>query len=201
MTLCNLVILGNALDFRTYSAPNQEEDVEATILQKDRMEKYDLNNIEREERHEMILVRGMCVHLLIWLSCNYEVINTRNGSTVEAYDRFYLGKLAAAILAYKELASKQQVIGAPHCTSKMLRAQLTNALSIWVGSYNTFLEQLKNGVSGLDYGGKAQFLTIRKREEPRNPGGRFIFILNIGLFLTYSSGLRDSVSKSRHDTI
>ena len=65
--LAILVILGNVLDFRTYSAPNQGEADEASAAQTTLMNTGDINAIPNNERIAYCYARGVALHILSWL--------------------------------------------------------------------------------------------------------------------------------------
>lgn len=186
LSLCNLVILGNVLDHRTYSAPNQDAEDEATETQEQRIQNYDLNDIERTERDEMILARGVSIHLLKWVVATLRITNTETGNhvSIDSIIRLYLGKQAAAILKYKQLAwnpvdPEERVYGAPHCTPHNLEVQLENALDTYPGALAAYEECKGNFDDSLDYGPKALLYSVETRGEPQLLDGREIFSLII----------------------
>ncbi|KAF8873911.1 hypothetical protein CPB84DRAFT_1853838 [Gymnopilus junonius] len=168
LSLCNLVILGNALDHRTYSAPGQKPHEKASMTQKMLMDQYDLNDIDVGERLEMIFARGLCVHILMWFEANYEIAHIDGDKRVRNCVSYYLGKQAASIVSYKGLACPQghdPLIGAPHCTLDMLEAQVENALLVWEGAEKSYHSRHIDR-NHLDYGPNATFYRVVKRQKP-----------------------------------
>src|ERR1700678_413344 len=77
MSLATVNFLGNILDFRTYSAPNQEEDEVASDKQKNLLWKYDRCNITGDERSAMCYARGVAVVICDWISKHSAIIETQ----------------------------------------------------------------------------------------------------------------------------
>ncbi|KAF9521617.1 hypothetical protein CPB83DRAFT_841121 [Crepidotus variabilis] len=64
LSLCNLVVLGNVLDFRTYSAPNQHECAPADSRQAELMDVHDQNNIPWDKRMSYCYGRGVAITIM-----------------------------------------------------------------------------------------------------------------------------------------
>ncbi len=125
VALCLIVILGNVLDFRTYSAPNQKEGEKVTSDQRSLMQLYDRNDIPGNERLAICYARGVALHMVKWVrSCC--IIRDVAGEIVEDLPSIYLVEILNALLAYKERADKDELQGAPHCTMELLDMQVSN---------------------------------------------------------------------------
>lgn len=67
LTLCNMGILFNVLDSRTYGTPGQSY---IDIL---RIDKYDYNTIPEDDRRQFIYARGISLELIDWLNSRWIV--------------------------------------------------------------------------------------------------------------------------------
>ncbi|KAF8896910.1 hypothetical protein CPB84DRAFT_1848087 [Gymnopilus junonius] len=104
----DILWFGNILDFHTYSAPNQSAEEPATPAQKYLMMQYDCNDIPK----------------------TYCVITSLAGEVIQDLPAEYLCRQVSALLSYKKAAMKEgKVKGAPHCTVKLLKCQVDNALA------------------------------------------------------------------------
>lgn len=128
LSLCNLLILGNVLDFRTYSAPNQKSQDEVNIPGLMLMEHFDRSNIKKEERLSMMFSRGIALELLRWVR-DFCVVESPDGDVIQDLPSRYICQQVAALLRYKEEAEHLKIIGAPHCTLELLKKQVNNAVS------------------------------------------------------------------------
>lgn len=146
------------------------------------MANYDVNDIDYAERLEMIFARGICIHLLQWFEAHYEIVYIENPSDrVGSCAGYYLGKQAAALLFYKELAcpaTGKSVVGAPHCTPGMLKSQLENILPLWEGATRSY-ESPHIDRARLDYGPKANLYKPIKRDVAGYWPGQFALIQTI----------------------
>lgn len=125
ISLCVLIILGNVLDFRTYSAPNSHHTRPLTKDQKRLIKKFDLNAIPMDERLVICYCRGAALHLFAWIrECC--VIYGPDGSVVEDLPSLFLVKICKALIRYKGIAEAGKYVGAPHCSLDMLISQIHN---------------------------------------------------------------------------
>ncbi|PPQ83530.1 hypothetical protein CVT25_006959 [Psilocybe cyanescens] len=127
LSLCNLVVLGNVLDFRTYSAPNQKAGDDLDPHQRSLMEMYDRNNIPKQERFCILYARGIALELMGWVREFCEVKSPK-GDIIPDLPSEYMCRQLAALLKYKAQAEQEGIVGAPHCTPEMLRKQVQNVL-------------------------------------------------------------------------
>lgn len=65
LTLCNMGILFNVLDSRTYGMPGQ------SYIDTLRMEQYDYNPISDDDRRKFVYGRGLSLELVQWLSSRW----------------------------------------------------------------------------------------------------------------------------------
>ncbi|KAJ3493289.1 hypothetical protein NLJ89_g11055 [Agrocybe chaxingu] len=127
LTVCNLNILGNVLDFRTYSTPNESSDRPATEAQRLLLLTSDVNNIPPEERAHMRYARGMALEVLRWARSQFE---TRFNLAVVDLPSIYLEHQCRGIVQYKRMVEKGNYEGAPNCTLIGLTAQVKNVLAL-----------------------------------------------------------------------
>src|SRR6267378_3456159 len=122
IAFCFLVILGNVLDFRTYTNGIGEPLEEAG--------EQDQNGITLEERVNIFQARGVCLELLSWWESNYRV--TKPATTYSIGDAALTTCLivsqAAALLKYKKCTEKNGWEGAPGCTVALLSLQIENII-------------------------------------------------------------------------
>jgi len=124
---CTLAILGNVLDFRTYSAPNQLEDHPMTNAQQQLWKVFDQNHIPGDERMAICYARGIALAVFRWIrGCC--IVKTSEGEVLEDLPSKHMVQLLDALLAYKSKAGVQKLQGAPHCASWMLKAQVLNVV-------------------------------------------------------------------------
>jgi len=125
--LCNILILSNVLDERTYWPSGTA--------------------IPLTERYTIAYARGLCLWLLdaldqlfilatvgseaILATVGSEAIFTDNLMSVRSIAAKFLAQQSAAVLNYKQVAEKNRMRGALHCTSSKLRQQLEGCLTIW----------------------------------------------------------------------
>jgi hypothetical protein len=63
LTLCNMGILFNVLDTRTYGTPGQ------SYIDSLRIDQYDYNTIPDDDRRKFVYARGLSLELVHWLNC------------------------------------------------------------------------------------------------------------------------------------
>jgi hypothetical protein len=143
IAFCFLVILGNVLDFRTYTNGIGEPLEEAG--------EQDKNGITLEERVNIFQARGVCLELLRWWESNYRVTNpaTIYSTGGAALTTRLIVSQAGALLRYKECADKDGREGAPGCTVASLTLQIENVISILPGGPREW-ERMHNSPSGVD---------------------------------------------------
>lgn len=125
VTLCNAVILSNALDGRTYQAAELGSDSGPGV-----------NSMPTEERLGCIYARGKCVDLLNWIGGSYGL---RDPATQENEPCFpmmaaYFRQQTSAIRGYKISGERDGIWGsdtALHCSEAELSDQLKMALDIF----------------------------------------------------------------------
>ena len=124
-TFCNLIILQNVLDPLTYIYSHQGNISDLTEDQIKTMDLYDFNAMSLHDRRRATYARGLCKHLISWLSSQYR-FTSESGDVVDGSKLFYfyLGTQAAALFVYKRLAEAEGVRGVPGCTQATLRRQI-----------------------------------------------------------------------------
>lgn len=102
-TFCNLMVMANILDVRTYeTAPGASEESASALL-----EKHDANGIPAKERYEMAYVRGCCFDILCWFFHVYIIFDKETGETIDGFNQVamqYLAQQASAIIEFKRKA-------------------------------------------------------------------------------------------------
>jgi len=124
---CALAVLGNVLDFRTYSAPNQAEEDPTTRAQLQLWKDFDQNDIPGDERMAICYARGVALAVFGWIR-DWCIVKTPDGEVVEDLPSKYLVNLLDALVGYKDKAKAQGLEGAPHCAPWMLKAQISNVV-------------------------------------------------------------------------
>lgn len=127
LSLATVNFLGNVLDFRSYSAPNQGEDEDASEEQKKLLREYDHCDITGDERATMCYARGIAIITFDWIH-KYCTITGPNNHTINDLPSIYVCRLLKALLHYKSSAMEKQLAGAPHCDTITLRKQIENAV-------------------------------------------------------------------------
>ena len=124
---CTFAILANVLDFRTYSAPNQPEAAVTTKGQCSLWKTFDRNDIPADERMAIVYSRGVALSVFAWIRERC-IIKEPKGKILHDLPSKYMVHLLGALLAYKTNACRDKLLGAPHCTSWMLKEQVFNAV-------------------------------------------------------------------------
>jgi hypothetical protein len=122
-TFCNIIILMNVLDFRTYK--DSREHFEGVTS--DASYAYDLNAIPLVERLEIAYARGRCFDMLRWFFSAYELYQNDSGVAIDGFTKVampYLARQASLILEYKRRALKDGLDNASCCTAKPLERQI-----------------------------------------------------------------------------
>jgi hypothetical protein len=119
LTFCNLMILANVLDPRTYQfAPGGTHKDHCL---------HDVNGIPAKERYEMTYARGRCWDIILWFFSKYEIFEKESGLGIDGHKQVamrYLSDQGSAILEYKRRADKNIAeYGSPH-TLKALTEQM-----------------------------------------------------------------------------
>lgn len=146
LSLCNLVVLGNVLDFRTYSAPNQHEDAPIDDRQAELMDFHDQNNIPWDERMSYCYGRGVAITIMCFVKDRCLVVDG-DGRELEFFPFCALVKQMKALLLYKQEAVDLDMEGAAHCTVELLEAQILNVVQ-WDGDIKYVFEGGRLGEKG-----------------------------------------------------
>lgn len=99
LTLCNMGILFNVLDERTYVGPGSPY---IDILRKDN---YDCNSIPDDDRRMYIYARGLSLELITWLSTRFIVEGTTNSHErlkIEDLQVQYITRQGLTMIQYLE---------------------------------------------------------------------------------------------------
>lgn len=134
------------LDFRTYVAPNQDEEEPTTKEQQNLWKTFDRNNIPGDERLAMCYSRGLAVSVFQWIR-KWCTVKKPDGEIIDDLPSKYMVNLLRALLAYKAKAISRKLDGAPHCGLSMLKEQVLNVVKI-----DSLVEQLwKEGKDGSSH--------------------------------------------------
>ncbi|PPQ73310.1 hypothetical protein CVT24_012309 [Panaeolus cyanescens] len=144
LTLCNLVILSNVLDFRTYLGPNQPDDSSPTPKHINDMDSFDSNHISWAERMAICDARGRAWTILVGVMACCEITSIQETSSrqfsthdISNIPLVHLARQLVAIGSLKSSAIRSKLDGAPHCTVELLTRQLDN-----VARWRSDLQQL-----------------------------------------------------------
>lgn len=171
LSACILTILGNVLDFRTYSAVNQDdEDKEASAAQKHLMATYDLNNIPRNERIALCYARGVALGIFHWVRTHL-VITGPDGDIVPDLPSLFLVQILKALMNYKGKAMQMKLKGAPHCDTMSLRKQVMNVLKCDRSFKDTWNRSERISDHHLVFEGKGRW-SVQMGPAPHIPAGR-----------------------------
>lgn len=163
LSACTLAILGNVLEPRTYSAPNQSADEAMSDTQKNFMMKYDRNNIPTNERKAIIYARGVALYMFRWVRSEFDITGP-DGHVVEDLPSRFLVQILKALITYKAQAMRSAWKGSPHCDTASLKRQVTNVVRC-----DPLIEKMWNNgetlsENSLEFEGKDGYSVKRKDE-------------------------------------
>lgn len=102
LTFCNMMIMANVLDSRTYEpAPGSTQYL---------MDMYDVNAIPAKERQQMAYARGRCWDILRWFFHKYEIYDKELDFAIDGFHEIGMGYLAhqrTMILDFKRISTKK----------------------------------------------------------------------------------------------
>jgi hypothetical protein len=133
-TLCNLIILSNVLDLRTYQISPETSPTSSLKYSRKLKDLHDVNAIAATERYQMAHSRGCCFDILHWYFKKYEIFDKE---TLEPVDGFnvvameYLRHQASVILVYKKKALAEEgedSTDSQFCTAEDLESQMNLCL-------------------------------------------------------------------------
>ena len=122
LSLCNLVILSNALDPRTYSYASRN-DIERTKLN----QAYDCNDITFQERLSICHCHGICLDMLRWFRADY--VCKKDNEEVDLIS-IYLVQQCRNISRYKFRVQRAKIPSTDGCTEANLSKQIRAALAL-----------------------------------------------------------------------
>ena len=138
LALCNYCILGNILDYDTYSFPGLKYDEKVMAEQKRLRELHDYNALDPERRQHMSYVRGLAINLRCWIKKHFDVVelnddqmdddtgmdDSRPVEFMKDIANGYLMRQAHALLNYKIQAENEGLTSVVNCTAGDVRRQL-----------------------------------------------------------------------------
>ncbi|KDR68714.1 hypothetical protein GALMADRAFT_256536 [Galerina marginata CBS 339.88] len=145
LTLCNIGILFNVLDRRTYE-PSTVDSLQA--------QEYDWNTIPDYERQRFVYARGLSLELLHWLASKFAVMDVRDNAgkmlDIETMHSSHIIQQGLYILQHLERRVEEEVkdsLCLPMANKVMLRRQLAWAMHTipWVGT--SWTEAVEKGDS------------------------------------------------------
>jgi hypothetical protein len=114
-TFCNLMIMANVLDLRTYQpVPGVQT-------------KFDANSIGTKERYEMAYARGRCWDILLWFFSVHEIFDKDTGEAIDGFKLVamkYLWQQGCAIIEFKRKALESNIEDPSHFGVKVVERQL-----------------------------------------------------------------------------
>ena len=164
LSACILAILGNVLDFRTYSAPNQKDDKVMSVAQSAIMMAYDRNDIPHNERLAICYVRGVALFLFDWVR-SHLIVTARDGHVLEDLPSRFLVQILKTLINYKAKAMRMKMKGAPHCNTASLRRQSSNVVKCDSLVDNLWRDDAGIPDDSLAIEGKDRY-TVQRKEGP-----------------------------------
>ncbi|PPQ76656.1 hypothetical protein CVT26_013946 [Gymnopilus dilepis] len=128
LSLCNLLVLSNVIDFRTYLTPNQSAFCSDADVRLAMQARFDRTGISRKERVSMMYARGLAFNILHWVS-EYCEIRTADGVPIDNYALRLLACDMALILECRRRISSDTDYLSQCYTLNQLQFQLDNVAS------------------------------------------------------------------------
>ncbi len=124
---CALAILGNVLDFRTYSAPNQAKNDPMTKEQQQLWKDFDRNDIPGDDHMAICYARGIALAVFQWI-CMRCIVKVPVGKVLDDLPSKQLVELLGALFAYKANAATwcQHKLSLPGFTESRVGKLLQN---------------------------------------------------------------------------
>ncbi|PPQ76482.1 hypothetical protein CVT24_013199, partial [Panaeolus cyanescens] len=119
LSVCNLAVMGNVLDFRTYLGQNQTPEEVIGDIQQQLMERFDCNNIPYTERIWFSYGRGMALVMLEAINECCVLQESGRNDIVASLPMRHLARQMVALKAYKLKAESANLPGAAHCSSPL----------------------------------------------------------------------------------
>jgi hypothetical protein len=173
LATCNLVILGNVLDRRTYRERREDLDLEADVEFTIEYFAFDRNAIDHLERQDICISRGMALNMLRWLDRNFEVRDSPNGEPLDflldvAYA--FLSHQLHTLIEYKRLAEKDQIEGFRGCSLKELKRQVDAIIGVdpslsWMYHHMDRLGNANKMMLSLDWPARPHMSISRRNVE------------------------------------
>ncbi|KDR65087.1 hypothetical protein GALMADRAFT_82293, partial [Galerina marginata CBS 339.88] len=152
ISFCNLIILINVLDFRTYMYNGEFTVNNFKRLTKERIasiEAFDYNALSAKERMRYQYARGQAYAILDWLFKSVEIKEIPSGKIVKnPYHSLWIplmAQQASALLVYKKKTMEAELRGAKGCTPAALKRQILLCFQC------TLLEQAVNDAIEAEY--------------------------------------------------
>ena len=144
LAFCNLLVMANVLDFRTYEKSPRESD----------SVKHDTNAIPAKERYEMAYARGRCWEIILWVFHVYEVFDKETGEAIEGFTKVamsYLAHLGSTIIEFKRRSVESHMDDEESLfTVKDLARQFRLCFQFY-NDIPTIQQADKKGVASLDF--------------------------------------------------
>ncbi|PPQ97599.1 hypothetical protein CVT26_002398 [Gymnopilus dilepis] len=127
LSLCNLLVLANVLDPRTYSPPNHMNEATIDDSQLSLMDRFDRTDISRKERLCMAYARGVALSTMRWVREFCEVTSA-DGTVISDFPFKYLTYQMVALLRFKKAAERQPSRLSQYCSPSLLQRQIENVV-------------------------------------------------------------------------
>ena len=156
LSVCVLVILGNVLDFRTYTTPGNQHTQPLTADEKRLITTYDINGIPTNERLAMCYTRGAALHLFRWVrECC--IVHGPEDSVVEDLPSRFLTQIGRAMICYKTRAEQKSLQGATHCSLGLLTSQINNVMAFDNEVHKMWAEGLEQESESLELENQSKY--------------------------------------------
>lgn len=164
--------MGNVIDTRTYSIPNQSV-VSEELLQQDeeakqRLFAHDFNDICVEERLNMSFARGICLSLVDWLDAHY-VIKDAAAPFAEhtSFPARFIASESAKFVSFSKLGATKHLLPLGNAKVASVVRQMDNVMqcSSLVDAWATCGPRARKFNLGLKAEEKTA-MAVHRREEP-----------------------------------
>ena len=156
LSLCVLAILGNVLDFRSYSPASYIQDRPLTKTDKWMITEFDINAIPTNERLAICYTRGAALHLCKWIRACC-VIHGPGDCVVDDLPSRFLVQIGKALIHYKRRAEGQNLQGVTHCSLALLTSQINNVMESKDEIRKAWMNQGVNSSDSLVLEDQAQY--------------------------------------------
>ena len=156
LSLCVLAILGNVLDFRSYSPASYIQDRPLTKTDKWMITEFDINAIPTNERLAICYTRGAALHLCKWIRACC-VIHGPGDCVVDDLPSRFVAQIGKAMIRYKGRVEGKKLEGVTHCSLDLLTSQINNVMESNDEIRKAWTNQVVNSSDSLVLEDQAQY--------------------------------------------